>query len=32
MRMSFADRWDREALQSVGAWPRRLEPAQEERY
>ena len=29
LRMPLADRWDREALQSVGAWPRRLEPAQE---
>ena len=28
-RMPLADRWDRGALQAVGAWPRRLEPAQE---
>ena len=28
-RMPLADRWDREALQAVDAWPRRLEPAQE---
>merc|ERR1712026_99754 len=29
LRMPLTDRWDREALQSVDAWPRRLEPAQE---
>ena len=28
-RMPLADRWDREALQAVDVWPRRLEPAQE---
>ena len=28
-RMPLADRWDREALQAVCVWPRRLEPARE---
>ena len=29
LRVPLPERWDREALQSVDAWPRRLEPAPE---